>query len=108
MTEFKVSGGFLKHILVVDDEEGIRDALVEILERQDYSVASARNGQHALEVLKSSETLPELIILDMQMPVMDGWSFIIHLSKETKTSIIPVLIISGSGLDDPAIPDHYK
>jgi two-component system, sensor histidine kinase and response regulator len=98
----------VNNILVVDDEEGIREALVEILKRQAYSVQSARNGQDALELLNGSEKLPNLIILDMQMPIMDGKKFISHISKDKKTRGIPVFVISGSGEEELIMPGHYK
>lgn len=59
-------------ILVVDDDPDILDALAEILEAEGYPVARARNGQEALDRLAPT---PRLILLDLMMPVMDGWEF---------------------------------
>jgi CheY-like chemotaxis protein len=60
-------------ILVVDDELAIRRALTDILTSQGYPVRSAQNGQEALQIVAQSE--PALVLLDMRMPVMDGWTF---------------------------------
>ena len=61
-------------ILVVEDDDEIREAMVLVLEQQGYSVYEARNGREALELLHDGET-PRLILLDLMMPVMDGWQF---------------------------------
>ena len=60
-------------VLVVDDDPDILEALSEILEAEGYTVSRARNGQEALERLAQSR--PALILLDLMMPVMDGWEF---------------------------------
>jgi CheY-like chemotaxis protein len=60
-------------ILVVDDEDAIRDILSFALEQDGYRVETAEDGAEALEKLERG--LPNLILLDMKMPVMDGWTF---------------------------------
>ncbi len=62
-------------ILVVEDELGQREALAEVLSRLGYEVQCAANGSEALELMRHSESLPGLILLDLMMPVMDGWEF---------------------------------
>jgi CheY-like chemotaxis protein len=61
------------HILVVDDDVPIRTALVTFLEDEGYSVESATNGAEALQ--RIARQRPTLVLLDMRMPVMDGWEF---------------------------------
>jgi CheY-like chemotaxis protein len=60
-------------ILAVDDDEAILEVVKMVLEDEGYRVLFAKDGAEALEVLKTS--LPELILLDMRMPVMNGWQF---------------------------------
>ena len=82
-------------ILVVDDEPKIRHFLKEVLELRDFEVLSAASGPEALECLKTQ--LVDLILLDLMMPVMDGYE-ICHLLKEnSRTRDIPVLIVTAKG-----------
>ena len=60
-------------ILVVDDDPDIRDSLREVLEDEGYDVASVGNGREALDYLKQASPRPWVILLDLMMPVMDGW-----------------------------------
>jgi len=60
-------------VLVVDDDEAIRSALCEILELEGYTVRGVANGREALQEVERH--CPELVLLDMQMPIMDGWAF---------------------------------
>jgi len=63
----------LKRILVVDDEHSIREMIKMMLDEDGYEVVEAENGRCALA--EASTTLPNLILLDLNMPVMDGWAF---------------------------------
>lgn len=63
----------LRRVLVVDDDEGIRELVVTALAEEGYAVRSASDGEEALAVLDQYD--PQLILLDMRMPVMDGWQF---------------------------------
>ena len=81
-------------ILVVDDDPDILDALVEILEAEGYQADRARNGQEALERLHESR--PTLILLDLMMPVMDGWEFAQKLKEEPgELAQTPVVVLSA-------------
>ena len=62
-------------ILVVDDDPDIRDSLREVLEDEGYEVACVGNGREALDHLKTANPRPCVILLDLMMPVMDGWQF---------------------------------
>jgi len=74
-------------ILVVDDEPDIRATVAAMLEIEGYAVAEAANGADALHVI--AERPPDLILLDMRMPVLDGWAFASELRRRGhKTPIV--------------------
>ncbi len=81
-----------KTILVVDDEPSIRQLLRQELESQNYEVQEAGDGLHALEVIRA--TPPDLIILDIMMPKMNGLDLAAILKTNPETSMIPIIILS--------------
>lgn len=81
-------------ILVVDDEEDQRETLRMILELRGYTVDTAENGQLALENLRRGH-MPCLVLLDLMMPVMDGWRFWAELCKDKLLQTVPVVVMSG-------------
>ncbi len=81
------------HVLVVDDEPGIRDVLVQVLTEEGYGATCARNGREALAAILADP--PLLILLDFQMPVMDGGELLDAL--EIAHSIVPVVLLSATG-----------
>src|SRR6202171_5965685 len=87
-------------ILVVEDERGQREALAEVLSRLGYEVQCAANGSEALELMRHSESLPGLILLDLMMPVMDGWQFRAEQRRDRELAQVPVVVLSA--LDDTA------
>jgi CheY-like chemotaxis protein len=87
-------------ILVVEDELSQREALAEVLSRLGYEVQCAANGSEALELMRHSESLPGLILLDLMMPVMDGWEFRAAQRNDRALSEVPVVVLSA--LDDYA------
>jgi CheY-like chemotaxis protein len=87
-------------ILVVEDERGQREALAEVLSRLGYEVQCAANGSEALELMRHSESLPGLILLDLMMPVMDGWEFRARQRRDRALADVPVVVLSA--LDDTA------
>ncbi len=81
-------------VLVVDDDPDILDALSEILEAEGYGVTRARNGQEALDRL--SPARPDLILLDLMMPVMDGWAFARHMRERgPDVAGLPIIVLSA-------------
>ena len=82
-------------VLVVDDDTAIRSLVETVLTDEGYEVATAENGRHALEVLK--RVRPHVILLDMRMPVMNGWEFAAAYRK-TPGPHAPILVITA-GLD---------
>lgn len=84
-----------KKILLIDDEKNIVDLLKERLTANGYSVTTAGNGKEGLEKLKT--TSPDLIVLDMLMPEMDGFTFLKIIKKKDETANIPVLVLTCRG-----------
>jgi CheY-like chemotaxis protein len=87
-------------VLVVEDDQDIREVMVEILESAGYAVPSARHGAEALAYLKSGRK-PCIIVLDLMMPVMDGWTFSEEMQKDPELAAIPILVVSAVGRQDP-------
>ena len=83
-------------LLVVEDDEDIRTDLVEILTRNGYRVAPVADGEEALAYLKI-HPLPRLILLDLMMPVMDGWEVMRALVANATLAHVPVIVLSGAG-----------
>ena len=82
------------YILIVEDDFDIREALTQILEEEGYPVRGAANGKEALEVTASGPT-PSLILLDLMMPVMNGWQFRAEQLQNPRLASVPVLVISA-------------
>lgn len=83
----------MAQILVVDDEEGIRAFVEMALRAEGHDVALAENGKRALERIEDST--PDLILLDMAMPEMDGWHFLEALYRRRIRNRTRVVIMSG-------------
>jgi signal transduction histidine kinase len=83
-------------VLVVENERYLRDSLGQLLDEHGYEVSFADDGRDALQRLRS-DTSPNLIILDLKMPVMDGWEFRTIQKDHPKLGLIPVLVISADG-----------
>lgn len=81
-------------ILIIEDDESIRNALRDILELEDYRVQVASNGKEGLEALASTSD-PCLILLDFMMPVMNGLEFAQALKKDDLLAAIPIVVISA-------------
>lgn len=82
------------YIMVVEDDFDIRDTLAQVLEAEGYAVAGVANGAEALEALEKGEP-PALILLDLMMPVMNGWQFRTEQLKRPNLANIPVVVISA-------------
>lgn len=91
-------------ILVVEDEALSRHALCQVLHRSGYFSAGAANGAQALEMVKFFK--PQAIIMDLRMPVLDGFETTRRLKADTLTATIPVLAITGS--TDQTIRDQAE
>ena len=82
-----------KHVLVVDDEEQLALAIKIRLQSQGYEVVTASDGQQALEL--ASQQRPDLIIMDVLMPVMDGYSCLRELNTRFGRGKIPIIILTA-------------
>src|SRR5215813_13554587 len=83
----------LSTILIVDEDPAIRDVLVQKLEALGYRTAEARNGKEALDQV--ARTPPDLILLDVMMPVMDGFQACRLLKDDEDTRLIPIIIMTA-------------
>jgi CheY-like chemotaxis protein len=89
-------------ILVVDDEQEIVTLLRFVLEKEGYEVAEADNGIKAMAVLgmdpvDSTKPLPDMLILDIMMPEMDGYALNVKLQSNDRTKGIPILVLTARG-----------
>src|SRR5687768_13520104 len=83
-------------ILVVDDDIDIREAIQDTLEEEGFRVESAPDGAAALERLRALPYEPCLVLLDLMMPVMDGWEFLAARKEDPRLASIPITVISAS------------
>ena len=81
-------------ILVVEDDEDAREAMVALLQMKGYHVVPAGNGREALDYLDQAPA-PDLIILDLWMPVMDGWQFRSEQTRNPRLAHIPVIVVTA-------------
>lgn len=81
-------------ILVVKDDRSTRQALLDLLSAEGYRAVGAENGRQALDVLAEMDA-PSLILLDLMMPVMDGWQFLAARPSEQARPRTPVVLLSG-------------
>ena len=82
-------------ILIVEDDDEIRELLAEMLAECGYLVATARNGEEGLERLRTGSR-PDVVLLDLMMPVMDGWQMRAAMLADAALRTIPVVIVSGA------------
>ena len=89
-------------ILVVDDEPDSRETLRELLELEGYTVAVAADGREAIEVLGSAvDGHPCIVLLDLFMPVMNGWEFVAELRTNAPTSRVKLVITTSAPNEAP-------
>jgi len=87
-------------ILIVDDDLDTGEAMSEMLAHQGFDVELATDGQRALETLRSSDTLPDVILLDLMMPVMNGWQFRRAQLDDPQLAEVPVIVLTASWASD--------
>jgi CheY-like chemotaxis protein len=90
-----------RRVLVVEDDEAIRHTLIDVLQEGGYTVAEAQDGAEAIEQMHRRR--PDLVLLDLHMPGMDGWDFLAIKAGRTNLADVPVLVLSAAseqGLGD--------
>lgn len=83
-----------KRILLVEDDRDIREAIGDVLQIEGYAVDAVADGQEALDFLRSKPA-PDVILLDLMMPIKDGFQFRIEQTADPKIADIPVVIMSA-------------
>ena len=88
--------------LIVDDDSDSRLALSELLRAHGYTVREAENGKVALHMI--AERLPSVLLLDLEMPVMNGWDVMAFLARVGATDEIPIVVLSAGASAPPGVP----
>jgi CheY-like chemotaxis protein len=86
-----------EQVLIIDDDDDIRQTVTDALEMEHLVVHSARNGQEGLDLIRAG-LRPCLILLDMMMPVMDGWKFAQAMAADPEVSALRICIFSATGI----------
>lgn len=81
-------------IIIIEDQEDIREILRDFFETEGYFVETACNGAEGVELLSKAEK-PSLILLDLMMPVMDGFEFIDYMKINDPRNLIPIVVMSA-------------
>jgi signal transduction histidine kinase/DNA-binding response OmpR family regulator len=92
------TGSGKRHALVVDDKAENRELLRRVLEMEDWHVSEARNGREALGEVEREP--PSLILLDLMMPVMDGFDFVLAMNKRRAPNQIPIVVVTAKDLSE--------
>lgn len=90
------------NILIIEDNDGIRETLQIFLELERYTIFTAANGKEGLEALQR-HSRPCLILLDLMMPVMNGWEFAEQMKKDESFATIPIVVVTAYGDQTDAI-----
>jgi CheY-like chemotaxis protein len=83
-----------KKILIIEDDEGIRDSIRDILELKNYQVECASNGEEGIQALRRGR-LPDVILLDLMMPIKDGFQFRLEQQQDPVLGSIPVVVLTA-------------
>jgi len=91
-------GGPARKVLLVDDEDSLRKVLKDLLERDGYDVTEARDGVQALDQV--DRVGPDIIVLDLNLPALDGYGVLSQLRSRPATASIPVIVLTAKGDED--------
>lgn len=81
-------------VLIVEDDDDLREMMAQLLTLEGFRAQTVANGREALDYLRRGD-LPELILLDLMMPIMDGWEFRRIQSEDPQLSALPVIVLSA-------------
>jgi CheY-like chemotaxis protein len=81
-------------VLIVEDDADLRDMMAQLLMLEGYQTETASNGREALQYLENGDR-PDLILLDLMMPIMDGWEFRRRQMGDPRLSSVPVVVLSA-------------
>ena len=84
----------VRRVLVVDDDPGVLDILQIALQAEGYDVMLARNGLEALD--RAGELVPHLMLVDLMMPIMDGWELVRQCRGRNSLAAVPIIILSAA------------
>jgi CheY-like chemotaxis protein len=96
MLSSQSTSGSINTVLVVDDDADVRSAVGELLNEEGFAVCVAENGRVALDLLERG-LRPQVVLLDLMMPVMDGWDFRAQQLRSASLRDLPVIIITAAG-----------
>ena len=88
------------NVLVVEDDPDLLDNIVQLLSLEGYATLAARNGQAALQLLQTLTPPPACLVLDLMMPVTDGYQVWAELRGEARTRDVPVVVLTAVALDE--------
>jgi CheY-like chemotaxis protein len=96
-------------VLIVDDDVDIREILAETLAETGFDVAMAANGLEALRLLRGLSVRPSVILLDLMMPIMDGYGFLEQWRRDPALASIPLAVVTaGYGVDRDRLGDRLQ
>ena len=82
-------------VAIIEDDSEFRTMLRELLEEERYRVIAMANGAEALEMLRG-DSMPDVILLDVSMPIMDGFDFLRHRNADPRLSTVPVVLVTNA------------
>jgi CheY-like chemotaxis protein len=82
-------------VLIVEDDADLREMMAQLLTLEGFTAATAANGHEALEYLHAEDHKPDVILLDLMMPVMDGWEFRRKMQADPDVANVPVIVLSA-------------
>ena len=85
-----------RSVLIIEDDDDIRDGLRQLLEAEGYIVDAAQDGREGL-ALAAQSSPPRVILLDLMMPTMNGWEFLEARRKDPRLAKVPVVVVSATG-----------
>jgi CheY-like chemotaxis protein len=95
-------------VLLVEDDDDIRETLAAILGARGYDVVAAADGRSALQQIRALGSRPAVILLDLQMPVMDGEAFLQEQQHDALLANVPVVVVTAQLMLPPSFPPNVR